>query len=302
MKTVRDAEWKPGSPERIRLWAGESSMTVVRASGGNAMFGITEPALLVGGGSDISIDAAMGHQAHLFLPNDQARWPKYAIEVLGVCHNLAYRGSIEAYPGAIRVVGVSVSGLELRPYMEFQSMYDAKGAEIDSVPVVMLDGRKVESPPGSGNFTVVGAVLSNSNLAPAPAPGSSGVVGRLLDTSADASHTITGNHMTLGNLSVRLRNSWTTSVLSGNMATSTRPHGSDQFHAPAGVTRGGNILTTTDGIETDAYVLPGSVAELPTPSAEHRGKMIRIEGVDGKSDALFICEKEASGKYVWRQL
>ena len=46
-----------------------------------------------------------------------------------------------------------------------------------------------------------------------------------------------GNHFTLGNLAVRVRNSWAGSILSGNMATSTRPRGSGQFQAPAGITR-----------------------------------------------------------------
>ena len=302
MKTVRDVEWRPGVPERMRMWAGETSMTVVRASGANSLIGITGPAALIAGASDVSMDSYLGHQAHLYLPGEPARWPRYAIEVTGVSHNLAHRGSIEGYPGALRVVGVPVSGLDLRAYLDVQTMYDAKGKEVDSVPVVMLDSRKVESPAGSGQFTVVGSALSDSHLAPAPTPNTANVVGRLIDTSADAAHVIQGNHLTLGSLKVRLRNAWPNSVLRGNVATSTRPLGTGQLQAPGGVTRGGNLVVSADGVETDGCVLPGAVPALPAPAAGHRGKMVRVEGGAGTHDRLFICEKDATGKYVWRQL
>jgi hypothetical protein len=302
MKTVKNVEWQPGTKEPMRMWPGESSMTVVRASGANGLFGITGPALIIGGGSDISIDSCIGHQAHLYLPNEPERWPRYAIEVSGICHNLAYRGSIEGYPGAMRIVGVTVSALDFRPYLDIQTMYDAKGAEIDSVPVIMLDKRKAEQPAGSGNFTNIGAVLCDSIIAPATTPNTTGVIGRLIDTSADASHVIQGNHFTLGNMSVRLRNSWATSVLRGNIATSKRPRGSGQLQTTAGISRGGNFVTTADGVETDGYVLPGAAATLPVADSERRGQIIRVEGAVGKPDELFICEKDAAGKYAWRKL
>ena len=302
MRTVREVEWTPGKPERMRMWAGESSMTVVRASGANTMFGITGPALLIAGGSDIAIDACMAHQAHVYLPGDAARWPKYAIEITGTAHNVSYRGSIESYPGAVRVVGTAVSGLALNAYMDPQTMYDANGAEVDSVPVVMLDKKVVEHPPGSGTFTNAGSSLTNSTLAPATTPPTVAVVGRLIDTAEDASHVIQGNQMTLGNLKVRLRNAWSSSVLRGNVATSTLPLGSGQFDAPGGITRGGNVVAGTDGVSTDAYVLPGAVPALPAAAAEHRGKMVRVEGGDGAADGLFVCEKDAGGAYAWRKI
>lgn len=302
MKTVRDAEWRLGAPERMRMWAGESSMTVVRASGANTMFGITGPALLIAGGSDIAIDSCMGHQGHLYLPNEPARWPKYAIEVTATAHNVAYRGSIEGYGGAVRIVGTQVSGLSLNAYMDPQAMYDAKGAEIDSVPIVMLDKKVVEHPPGSGTFTHSGSSLTNSWLAPATTPGTAGVLGRMIDTCADASHVIQGNQMTLGNLKVRLRNGWSSSVLRGNLATSTLPLNAGVFEAPAGITRGGNIVAAADGVATDAHVLPGAVAALPAAAAEQRGRMLRVEGADGAADGLFICEKDAAGAFTWRRI
>jgi hypothetical protein len=285
----------------MRLWAGETSMTVVRASGANNVMGITGPALVVAG-SDISIDSYLGHQAHLHYPNEQARWPRYAIEVVGTAHNLAHRGSIEGYPGAVRVVGVPVSGLDLRAYLDMQAMHGPKGTEIDSVPVVLLDKRRVENPPGSGQFTEAGSSLTDSVLAPAPTPNTAGVRGRLIDTVAGAAHVIQGNHLTLGQLGVRLRNGWPNSVIRGNVATSTLRLGSGQLQAPSGISRGGNVLAAADGVETDSYVVPGSVPDLPPPGVEHRGKMIRVEGGAGAADRLFICEKDAAGKYAWRPL
>jgi hypothetical protein len=302
MKTVREVEWRPGAPERMRMWAGESSMTVVRATGANGMFGITGPALLIGGGSDISIDSAMGHVANLYLPNEPALWPKYAIEVTGVSHNLAYRGSIEGYAGALRLVGAPVSALDLHCYLDMQTMYDAAGAEIDSIPVVMLDSRNTESPPGSGKLIRTGSVLSNSHLAPATTPNTSAVIGRLIDSSADASHILEGNHLTLGNLKVRLRNGWSSSALRGNIATSTLALGKGQFQVPAGLTRGGNLLTAINGVETDSFVTPGAITALPAPGAEHRGRMLRVEGDATHADGLFVCEKNAAGEYIWRPL
>ena len=302
MRTVRDVEWTPGKPERMRMWAGESSMTVVRASGANTMFGITGPALLIAGGSDIAIDSCMGHQAHLYLPDEPARWPKYAIEITGTAHNVAYRGSIEAYGGAVRIVGTQVSGLALNAYMDPQAMHDAKGAEIDSVPIVMLDKKVVEHPPGSGSFTHAGSSLTNSRLEPATTPGTSGVLGRMIDTVPDASHVIQGNQMTLGNLKVRLRNGWSSSVMRGNLATSTLPLAANPFGAPDGITRGGNVVAAIDGVATDAYARPGAVTSLPAAAAKHRGKMVRVEGGDGAADGLFICEKDAAGTFAWRKI
>ncbi len=302
MKTVRDVEWRPGAPERMRIWAGESSMTVVRASGANSLFGITGPALVIGGGSDISIDSCIGHQAHLYLPNEPARWPRYAIDVRGVSHNLAYRGSIEGYPGALRIAGVQVSGLDLRAYLDIQPMLGPNGAEIDSVPVIMLDHRRVEHPPGSGSFTAVGSSLTNSQLASVTTPSTASVIGRLLDTSSDASHIVAGNHLTLGNMKVRLRNAWPANSFSGNIATSTLPLGSGQFNTPAGIARQGNLLATTTGLETDSSIPPAAVSALPEPSPTHRGHLLRLEGAPGAADGLFICEKDAAGKYVWRAL
>lgn len=302
MKTERDVEWRPGAPERMRMWSGESSMTVVRASGANTLFGITGPALRIAGASDVAIDSCIGHMGHQYLPDEPARWPKYAIEVTGTAHNVAYRGSIEGYRGAVRVVGTRLSALTLNAYMDPQPMNDAAGAETDSVPVVMLDTRVVEHPPGSGTLTPVGSALTNSQLDPATTPGTTGVIGRMIDTSADASHVIEGNRMTLGNLKVRLRNGWSSSVMRGNVATSTLPLGSDHFRAPAGVTRGGNVVAAADGMATDAYVLPGSVPSLPPPAAGHRGKIVRLEGGDGAADGLFVCEKDAAGAYAWRKI
>jgi hypothetical protein len=302
MKTARDVEWAPGKPERMRMWAGESSMTVVRASGANSMFGITGPALLIGGASDVAIDSCMGHLGHQYLPGAPGSWPKYAIEVIGTCHNLAYRGSIEAYAGAVRVVGSPLSSLTLNAYMDPQPMYDAKGAEVDSVPIVMLDKKVVEHPPGSGTFTHAGSSLTNSRLEPATTPGTAGVVGRMIDTSADAGHVIQGNQMVLGNLKVRLRNGWSSSVLRGNSATSTLPLGAGQFEAASGATHGGNLVAAADGVATDAYVLPGAAPGLPAAAAEHRGKMVRLEGGHGTADGLFICEKDAAGAYSWRKI
>jgi hypothetical protein len=302
LKTVREIEWRAGAPERMRMWAGESSMTVVRASGANGMFGITGPALYIGGGSDIVIDSCMGHLCHLYLPDAPERWPKYAIEIAGVSHNLAYRGSIEGYPGAVRISGAPVSALDLRCYLDIQPMYDGAGKELDSVPVVMLHHRQTESPAGSGKFVLTGSVLANSQLAPAPAPTSTSTIGRLIDSSAEASHVVEGNHMTLGNLKVRLRNAWATTALKGNLATSTQPLGKGQFQVPAGITRGGNLLMASDGVETDSFLATGAVAALPKPAGEHRGRMLRVEGDATHADGLFICEKDAAGGYVWRKL
>jgi hypothetical protein len=99
-----------------------------------------------------------------------------------------------------------------------------------------------------------------------------------------------------------LRNAWSSSVFSGNIATSTRPQGSGQLQSPAGATRAGNLVTTANGVESAEFILPAAAAALPAPGAEHRGKMMRIDGGAGEQDRLFICQKDAAGKYIWRQL
>jgi hypothetical protein len=181
-------------------------------------------------------------------------------------------------------------------------MTDTNGQEIDSVPIVMLDSRELESPAGSGKFVRVGSELINSELATATTPNTAEYRGRLIDTSADASHVIEGNHLTLGQLQVRLQNAWASSRLRANIATSTRPLGSHQFFAPAGILRGGNLLMASDGMETDSFMAPGTVSALPTAGPEYRGRMIRVEGGATSADRLYICEKDAGGKYAWRGL
>ena len=57
-----------------------------------------------------------------------------------------------------------------------------------------------------------------------------------------------------------------------------------------------------DGIETDSFVAPAVLPTLPEAKLEYRGKLIRIEGASNAPDRLFICEKDASGKLVWRSL
>ncbi|MFL5539865.1 MAG: glycosyl hydrolase family 28-related protein [Longimicrobiaceae bacterium] len=302
LKTVHYIEWKPGVPEQMRMWAGESSMTVGRSSGANTVVGMAGPAIRLGGGADFAFDAYLGLEAHLYLPNTPQAWPKYAIVIDGQVHGLAHRGSIEGYLGAVQVLGVQVSGLQLDSYLAIQNMYDAQGAEIDAVPVVMLDKRLVEYPAGSGNFTNVGSNLIDGHLAPVPTADTANVVGRLVDTVTDASHIIQDNLLTLRQLKVRLRNAWSTSVLCGNLATSSLPLGSGQFTSPGTITRGGNFVAATDGVETDTYLRPGAVGALPAAAAQHRGKLVRVEGGAGVADTLHICEKNAAGAYVWRQI
>ena len=302
MKTVRDIEWRAGVPERMRMWSGESSMTVVRASGANGLMGIARAALLIAGGSDIAIDSCIGNLGFVYLPAEHQRWPRYAIEVRGVCHNFAYRGSIEGYTGALRLVGAQLSALDLHSYMDAQTMFDTKGGEIDSVPMILLDSRDTESPAGSGKFVRTGSVLSNSQLSPATTPNTSTVIGRLIDSSSDASHVVAGNHMTLGNLKIRLRNEWASTAFQGNVMTSTQALGKQPVELPNSITRAGNLLMASDGMQTDSYVTTGAVRALPSAGPEHRGKMIRVEGNPGKGDGLFICEQDASGKFVWRPL
>lgn len=301
MKTVRNVEWRPGAPERMRMWGGESSMTVVRASGANGLMGITGPALIIGG-SDISIDSCIGHLGHQYLPKEPGRWPRYAIEFTSMAHNFAYRGSIEGYAGALHLRGAQVSGLDLRAYMDMQPIAGIDGAETDSVPVIMLDSRDTESPPGSGKFTRTGSRLIDSQLHPATTPNTTGVIGRLIDTTADAAHVIDGNHITLGNLNIRLRNAWSNSSFRGNMASSTLPVGSKQFDIAAGASKSGNLLTAANGIETDAFLTPPAAQSLPAATPEHRGQMVRLEGDAAHPDGLYICEKDAAGNYAWRKL
>lgn len=296
LKTVRYIEWKPGVPEQIRMWTGEASMTVVRSSGANTVGGMAGPAILLGGGADFAFDAYL---SHLSTPEP---WTKYAIVINGQVHGVAHRGSIEGYLGAVQVLGVQVSGLHLDSYLAIQNMYDAQGAEIDAVPVVMLDKRVVEYPAGSGNFTNVGSSLVDGHLAPVPTSDTANVVGRLVDTVTDASHVIQDNLLTLRQLKVRLRNAWSPSVLRGNLATSSLPLGSGQFTSPATITRGGNFVVAADGVETDTYLRPGAVAVLPTAAAQDRGKLVRVEGGAGGADKLYICEMNSAGAYVWRQI
>ena len=43
----------------------------------------------------------------------------------------------------------------------------------------------------------------------------------------------------------------------------------------------------------------GSVASLPTASADFRGFMYRVEGGAGVKDILYVCEKNTADAYVW---
>ncbi|PEO16808.1 hypothetical protein CN546_14180 [Bacillus wiedmannii] len=53
---------------------------------------------------------------------------------------------------------------------------------------------------------------------------------------------------------------------------------------------------------TKAYFRAGTLTSLPTANANHRGKMIRLEGANGVEDKLFICKKKSDGTYHWKQL
>jgi hypothetical protein len=46
----------------------------------------------------------------------------------------------------------------------------------------------------------------------------------------------------------------------------------------------------------------GSVAGLPTASADFRGFLYRVEGGVGVADALYICIKNATDTYEWHQI
>lgn len=303
-KTVKTVYWRAGAPEQMRMWAADASMTVVRSSGANTVLGIRGPAIVVGGGGDFAFDAYLAHQGHQFLPGNPELWPKYAIEIRSQTHTLWHRGSIEAYPGAVRVVGASVAGLRLESYMSFDSMYDAQGQERESIPVVLLDKLVVEYPAGSGNMVHQGSVLRDSRLEPTPNSDSVNVIGRLVDTVSDAGTVIQDNFFMLGNLKVRLRNNWGNSYLRGNLATSSLPMGSGQIQDAGGsINRGGNLVAATDGVEMDSYRgRVAAVAALPAASAQHRGVLLRVEGGTGVADALYICEKNAADAYAWRAL
>ncbi|HEU5013944.1 MAG TPA: glycosyl hydrolase family 28-related protein [Roseiflexaceae bacterium] len=62
------------------------------------------------------------------------------------------------------------------------------------------------------------------------------------------------------------------------------------------------VVVTAGTSRFDSYIKLGNVAALPTASSVLRGQVIRVEGGAGVADKLYICEKNASDAYAWRQL
>lgn len=65
------------------------------------------------------------------------------------------------------------------------------------------------------------------------------------------------------------------------------------------IPRAGNISLLDDKF---LKVGKDSDSSLPTPSADYRGKVIRIEGGSGEADHVYMCLKQADESYVWSQL
>lgn len=67
---------------------------------------------------------------------------------------------------------------------------------------------------------------------------------------------------------------------------------------------GGRVAgISADGdLDAKGSLKAGSVTSLPTASATHRGRILRVEGGTGVADALYVCRKDAAGTYSWVQL
>lgn len=52
----------------------------------------------------------------------------------------------------------------------------------------------------------------------------------------------------------------------------------------------------------NTFIKSGSIASLPTADSSYRGKIIRVEGGTDVADAVYICIKNASNTYEWKEL
>ena len=67
----------------------------------------------------------------------------------------------------------------------------------------------------------------------------------------------------------------------------------------ANIPRAGDITMLDDKF---IQIGKDSDGTLPTPSADYRGKMIRVEGGAGVADKLYMCMKSAADTYSWVQI
>lgn len=61
-------------------------------------------------------------------------------------------------------------------------------------------------------------------------------------------------------------------------------------------------VANDDFVQIDSQMYIPNVSTLPTASWQLRGKLYMVWGTSGVADEIFICVKEASSQYVWRQL
>jgi hypothetical protein len=63
---------------------------------------------------------------------------------------------------------------------------------------------------------------------------------------------------------------------------------------------GGSLYGDVD--LTDSYLKVGKKTALPTATATHRGRIIRIEGATNVADAIYTCKKLSNDTYEWVQI
>lgn len=83
----------------------------------------------------------------------------------------------------------------------------------------------------------------------------------------------------------------------------TAPWGEWAVHKWA-ASGGGRVagINSNGDLDLKGSAKVGTVTSLPTPSATHRGRMLRVEGGTGVADALYVCQKDAAGTYSWAQI
>ena len=230
------------------MFNGDGSMTTCSIDGASSLVSYAGPALKLNAAAAIQVNAYYGCQAATAYP--------YAVEILAQTTSLELRGYIEAFPVIVRNRSV-LSGLRLTLMAAVSSRttyVNPTAAYPTTVSVVLLD------PPDSSHP----AVLADSYIDLVPTPDSAGVDFYLIDQAVNPTTGLTpaaclvyGSHFVLRNGNVRIRNTWSNSVLLGNLMVTGRNLSTITLTAP---TQSGNVIVAGDKASVSGVVLDGFTA------------------------------------------
>lgn len=165
------SDYQPVQPRGVA-----GSMTVLEVGGASSFYAFAGPAIRFRGAASVYVSAYL---ASAYREVGMASGGRYAIEVLGDLTDFRFRGSVEEFPGFLRVEECLVSDAQLEPYL-------------------VRDAR-------TPTLSLAGGILAGGRVDAVPVPGPSRELANLLvqgDPSRPA--TLRGVHLRLHNQGVDL--------------------------------------------------------------------------------------------------